>query len=137
METKSTKKSAEQKPERVTLAIPPEKRAAGVKLPSGNPQVVAREFNAAKLPTNLKTLFEKIEKHGKEGCKLSTLCPKTPEGKYTRWLLRTLVNMGAARAIPEPKVVEKAITKKAPSKKSSTASEQKSNGGAKNQAKTT
>ncbi len=102
---------------RVTLEVPVEKRAAGVKLPLGNPTILAKDFNSEKLPENLARIFEKINAKGKEGCKLSVLCPKTSEGKYTRWLLRTLINMGAARAIPEEKKEKAATTKPKASKK--------------------
>jgi hypothetical protein len=113
------KTEKEKKPERVTLEIPVGKRAAGYKLPLGNPTIIAKgDVNVAKLPINLAALFEKIAKHGKDGVKLSILAPKTAEGRYARWLIRILGNLGHVRAVEETKE-EKASTKKSSEKKSS------------------
>jgi len=89
------------KPEVIRSTVPPEKRAKGTKLPLGNPTIVARDFNAAKLPENLKAIYDKVAKLGKEGVRLSTLCPKSSTGKYARWLIRQLVKMEAVKAIAE------------------------------------
>jgi len=107
----SENKKADTK-KRVTLEVPVEKRAAGVKLPFGNPLIIARG-DGSKLPENLARVFEKIEKHGKDGVRLNTICPKSSEGRYARWLIRTLVKLEAVKAVPE----EAATTKPKASKK--------------------
>ena len=102
------------KTERVVNSTPAEKRAFGVKLPFGNPTIIAyADAATSKLPANLLALYEKVAAKGKDGVKLSTLCPKTPEGKYTRWLVRQLVKQEAFRAEDEPKVEKIAKPKKA------------------------
>ena len=96
-------KEKSKKPEVVRNTTAPDKRAKGVKLPGGNPTLVARKTDTAKLPPNLLALYQKIEGKGKEGMKLSALCPQSSAGRYTRWLLRQLVKLEALEAVAEPK----------------------------------
>jgi hypothetical protein len=95
-------KAKEEKKERVTLDIPVEKRAAGEKLPLGNPTILSAKSDGTKLPDNLRKVWERVEARGKDGIKLSVLCPKDASGRYTRWLVRTLAKLGYLKAIPEP-----------------------------------
>ena len=90
------------KKEKVTL-LPTEKRAKGVRLPTGNPTLVAEKVDAAGLPANLLKIYRKVEGGGKGGVKLGALCPKDSAGRYARWLVRQLVKRGAVRAQAEKK----------------------------------
>ena len=88
--------------EKVTL-VPPEKRAKGVRLPTGNPTLVAEKVDAASLPANLLKIYRKVEGGSRAGVRLAALCPKGPAGRYARWLVRQLVKRGAVRAQAEKK----------------------------------
>ena len=91
------------KKEKVTL-VPTEKRAKGVRLPTGNPTLVAgTQADAEKLPANLAAIYAKVEAKSKDGIRLAALCPKGSAGRYARWLIRQLVKLGALKAVPEEK----------------------------------
>jgi hypothetical protein len=99
-----------QKAERIMNTVSADQRAKGIKLPHGNPNIVAvTEKSAAKLPTSLVAVFEKIESKGKEGIKLESLrvIESLGASRHIQWKVRTLVKMGFVKAIAEPKPAAK------------------------------
>lgn len=123
-EKKEVKK--EEKADRVVLDVPIPQRALGIKLPSGNPVIVAVKTDPEKVPTYLRPVFDRVLKAGKDGIKIDALAPTdTGEGRVHRWHVRTLMNEkcgGFLKAIPDPtrekkpKVKELSIAKAAAKK---------------------
>ena len=108
----------EKKEERIINTVSPAQRAKGIKLPHGNPSIVALDKSAAKLPTSLVAIFTKIESEGKEGVKLESLrgIKSLGASRHITWKVRTLVKMEYVKAVAEPKEVtskKAATTKKA------------------------
>jgi len=112
----------------VVNSVAPSQRAKGTKVIGKNPTLVAKaDVNVEKLPNNLRPVFEKIAKAGRNGEHIRTLYPRTsPSNRYCWWHCRTLIKMGYVKQIPEPVVAKdlmadakkKAIAKKSVAKKS-------------------
>jgi hypothetical protein len=101
--------------------IPAEKAAYGVRLPAGNPTLVAvANASTDELPANLLKLFVKIRAAGKAGVHVSTICGKGAAGKYARWLVRQLCKRSLIEATPEPKAEPKQKNPAKPKKTTAT-----------------
>ena len=111
------KTKKEEKVVRIVNELPSGKRAFGVKFPAGNCLLKAvPNANTDKLPANLLDVFVKIRAKA-DGIRKDTLCdPKSPSGRYTRWLVRQLMKRNLVKAIGEEKKVV-AIAKKPKSAK--------------------
>jgi len=79
------------------------RKSLGVKLPPGNPTLVAKNVESAKLPDRVRSLYLLIARK-KEGVPLAAVTKGSP---HRRWSVRILLTLKGITVVPEQTKKEK------------------------------